>query len=196
MQSSEHQGGAGGQLNYSSTGTFFLKGVELPFTEFSRGAFYKDGRFKQTTFIAEALERSQCFRIGQVSCGTCHDPHGADEASNPTSLKFKDHPDLMCTGCHTQFQNAAAASAHTHHPYQSEGSRCVSCHMPRIMDALLFRARTHRIDDVPNAQMTERFGQVESPNACLLCHKGKTAQWVEAELQTWTRPVARQASRD
>ncbi len=189
MQSVAHQGGAGGELNYSSTGTFFLKGLELPFTEFSRGAFYKDGRFKQTTFIAEALERSQCFRKGQVSCGGCHDPHGPYESSNPTSLKFKDHPDLMCTGCHTQFQDPAAASAHTHHPYQSEGSRCVSCHMPRIMDALLFRARTHRIDDIPNAQMTLRFGQTDSPNACLLCHQEKTPQWVEAELQTWKRPA-------
>ncbi len=195
MQSAEHQGGAG-ELNYSSAGTFFLKSVELPFTEFSRGAFYKDGRFKQTTFIVEALERSQCFRKGQVSCGTCHNPHGADEASNPTSLKFKDHPDLMCTGCHTQFQDAAAASAHTHHPYPSEGSRCVSCHMPRIMDALLFRARTHRIDDIPNAQMTVRFGQADSPNACLLCHQEKTPQWVAAELQTWKRHAAPPASHD
>ena len=194
MQSAEHQGGAGGELNYSSAGTFFLKSVELPFTEFTRGAFYKDGRFKQTTFIVEALERSQCFRKGQVSCGTCHDPHAANEASNPTSLKFQDHPDLMCTGCHTQFQDPTAASAHTHHPYQSEGSRCVSCHMPRIVDALLFGARTHQIDDIPNAQMTLRFGRTESPNACLLCHKEKTAQWVESELQAWTRPVAPQAN--
>ena len=185
MQSVVHQGGTGADLNYSTTGTFFLKGAELPFTEFSRGAFYKDGRFKQTTFIAEALERSQCFRKGQVSCGSCHDPHGADESSNPTSLKFKDHPDPMCTGCHTEFQDAAAAAAHTHHPYASEGSRCVSCHMPRIMDALLFRARTHRIDDIPNAQMTLRFGQADSPNACLLCHQEKTAQWVEAQLGAW-----------
>ena len=86
----------------------------LPFGEFSRKGFYKDGRFRQTTFIVEALERSQCFKKGQVSCGTCHDPHGHDSASNPTSVKFRDKPDLMCTGCHTQFgerpRGAALAS--------------------------------------------------------------------------------------
>jgi hypothetical protein len=57
--------------------------------------------------------------------------------------------------------------------------------MPRIMDALLFRARYHQIDDIPNAEMTKRFGQEESPNACLLCHADKTAEWVELQLSTW-----------
>jgi len=59
--------------------------------------------------------------------------------------------------------------------------------MPRIMDAVLFRARTHQIDDIPNPEMTERFGQSESPNACLLCHSEKNAAWVKLELQAWKR---------
>jgi hypothetical protein len=63
--------------------------------------------------------------------------------------------------------------------------------MPRIMDALLFRARTHQIDDIPNADMTLRFGQEESPNACLLCHGEKTSQWVKQELQSWLAPGKR-----
>jgi hypothetical protein len=61
--------------------------------------------------------------------------------------------------------------------------------MPRIMDALLFRARTHQMDDLPNAAMTERFGQEESPNACLLCHRQKNAPWVERQLRAW-KPMA------
>jgi hypothetical protein len=91
----------------------------------------------------------------------------------------------MCTGCHTQFQGKESASAHTHHPFESEASRCVSCHMPRIMDAVLARARYHQIDDIPNAEMTQRFGQEDSPNACLLCHTEKNAQWVETQLKSW-----------
>jgi predicted CXXCH cytochrome family protein len=185
MQSAIRKPGAAGELNYSSSGDFFGNHARLPFGEFSRKGFYKDGRFRQTTFIVEALERSQCFKKGQVSCGTCHDPHGHDSSSNPTSLKFLDKPDLMCTGCHTQFQDRVRAAQHSHHPAESEGSRCVSCHMPRIMDALLFRARTHQIDDLPNAEMTERFGQEESPNACLLCHSQKNTQWVQQRLRAW-----------
>jgi hypothetical protein len=185
MQSNVHHGSPQGELNYSSTGTFFLKNAAVPLGEFTRTAFFKDGRFSQTTFMVEALERSQCFRKGQASCGTCHDPHGHDESSNLASLKFKDHPDLMCTGCHSQFKDQARASAHSHHPAESEASRCVSCHMPRIMDGMLFRVRTHQIDDIPNAEMTARFGREESPNACLLCHSEKTPQWVQGQLASW-----------
>jgi tetratricopeptide (TPR) repeat protein len=185
MQSAIRASGARGELNYSRSGEFFADNPSIPFGEFSRIGFYKDGRFRQTTFIVEGLQRSQCFKKGQVSCGTCHDPHGHDAASNPTSVKFRDQPDLMCTNCHSQFQKSAFLAAHTHHRVESEGSRCVSCHMPRIMDAVLFRARTHQIDDIPNADMTERFGQEESPNACLLCHSEKNAAWVKRELRAW-----------
>ena len=86
-QSAIRKPGATGELNYSHYGDFFLSHVNVPFGEFSRKGFYKDGRFRQTTFMVEALERSQCFRKGQVSCGTCHDPHGHDSGSNPTALE-------------------------------------------------------------------------------------------------------------
>lgn len=190
MQSAIRASGADGELNYSRSGAFFPRNPSIPFGEFSRIGFYKDGRFRQTTFIVEALQRSQCFKKGQVTCGTCHDPHGHDAASNLTSVKFRDQSDLMCMSCHSQFQSSTVLAAHTHHRVDSEGSRCVSCHMPRIMDAVLFRARTHQIDDIPNADMTERFGQEESPNACLLCHSEKSVRWVRQELQSW-RPGPR-----
>ena len=91
----------------------------------------------------------------------------------------------MCTGCHTKFQDKSNAAAHSHHASGSEASQCASCHMPRIMDALLFRARTHQIDDIPNPDMTQRFGQSESPNACLECHGEKSAQWVKQQIASW-----------
>jgi len=185
MQSAIRTSGPHGELNFSTTGTFFLRDRMVPFGEFSRKGFYKDGRFRQTTFIVEALERSKCFQKAAVSCGTCHNPHTHDEASNRTALKFRDAPDQMCTGCHTQFQDKSKAAAHSHHASGSEANQCVSCHMPRIMDALLFRARTHQIDDIPNADMTQRFEQSESPNACLECHSEKSAQWVKQQITSW-----------
>ena len=185
MQSAIRTPGPHGEWNYSTTGSFFMRNPMIPFGEFSRKGFYKDGRFRQTTFIVEALQRSKCFKKGQVSCGTCHNPHSHDESANPTALKFPDDPNQMCTGCHTQFQDKSKIAAHTHHPSGSEASQCVSCHMPRIMEALLFRARTHQIDDIPNADMTQRFGQPESPNACLLCHAEKNALWVKQQISSW-----------
>jgi hypothetical protein len=53
------------------------------------------------------------------------------------------------------------------------------------MEAVLFRARTHQTDDIPNADTTRRFGQQESPNACLLCHTDKSSEWLQHELQAW-----------
>jgi sugar (pentulose or hexulose) kinase len=83
-----------------------------------------------------------------------------------------------------EFTNATNLHKQTRHPLNSEGSECVSCHMPRIMDALMSRARTHRIDDIPNARMTEQFGPRQSPKACLLCHGDKNVAWLKQELET------------
>lgn len=185
MQSAIRNPGLNGELNYVSAQEFYGDRLRQPFAEFSRKGFYKDGRFRQTTFVVEALERSQCYKKAGVSCGACHDPHSHDSGSNLTSVRFRDQPDLMCTVCHTEFRDAAATSQHSHHPPESEASRCVSCHMPRIMDALLFRARYHQIDDIPNAEMTKRFGQEESPNACLLCHSDRSAGWAGQQLSAW-----------
>lgn len=162
--------------------TFPPRYERRPYVEYSRKAFYRDGRFRETTFIVEAFERSACFRKGQAHCGNCHDPHAPDAASNPKSLKFRDDPDRMCLQCHPA---AYAEVKHTKHPAEAEASRCVSCHMPKIMNSLLFMARSHQIDDKPDAAMTERFGLRESPNACLLCHAERTAQWTLEQLRSW-----------
>jgi tetratricopeptide (TPR) repeat protein len=191
MQSAIRAPGPQGELNYARAGEFFMRYASTPFGEFSRKGFYPDGRFRQTTFIVEAIERSQCFRKGQVTCANCHDPHSHDESTNLTSLKFRDDPDRMCTQCHSQLEDKSAAAQHTHHSAASEGSRCAFCHMPRIMDSMLFSARTHQIDDIPDFEMTLRFGQEESPNACLQCHADKDVHWLEREMRRW-KPGASQ----
>jgi predicted CXXCH cytochrome family protein len=184
MQSATREQGHHGEWDYAEDGdSFVCRYNRRPLAEFSGRAFYKDGRLRETTFIAEALMRTACYRRGQVHCGHCHDPHPADAAENPTSLKFRGQPDQMCLQCHANY--GARVEEHSHHRASSEGSRCVNCHMPRIMNSVLFVARTHRIDDKPRAEDTLRFGQKDSPNACLLCHGEKDAQWVARQLQSW-----------
>jgi len=147
-----------------------------PYAEFAPRAFYRDGRFRETTFIVEAFERSACYKKGGATCVSCHDPHPADAATNPKSLKFGGG-DGMCTQCHATL----AGSKHTRH----SGVSCESCHMPKIMGALLFQAGSHQISERPSVEFTERFGQAESPNACLLCHKDKDTQWLREQLRSW-----------
>jgi len=191
MQSALREQGPNGELNYSPHAPFFSRHTSRPYTEFSRKAFYKDGRFRETTFIVEAFLRSDCYRKGQAHCGYCHNPHPADAASNPKSLKFPDNPDRMCLQCHASY--ATDIASHTRHPADSEASRCVSCHMPRIMNSVLFQARSHQIGEIPDAEMTARFGPQESPNGCLECHSTRDAAWMREQLTAWTH--AREGSR-
>jgi predicted CXXCH cytochrome family protein len=179
-QSAVHDAQPGGAVNFSATGAAFRTySTELP-SSFPRTAFYRDGRHRATTFISEAFARTACFRKGGATCGSCHDPHPSNAASNPNSLKFAEDDDAMCVQCHKDLGHRR--ERHTRHKAGTEASRCVSCHMPRIMEALLFQARTHEIDDVPDAEMTNRFGNTDSPNACLSCHADKDPTWLRSEL--------------
>jgi predicted CXXCH cytochrome family protein len=187
MQSALREPGPKGELNFSrEAGIFYVHFKSRPYAEFSFNARYKDGRFKETSFIVESLMRTACFKKGGATCVHCHNPHPADAAQNRNSLKFFGQPDQMCLQCHGGF--AGKIEAHTHHPAESEASRCVSCHMPRIANALLFKARSHEFDSIPDSEMTARFGQADSPNACLLCHQDKDPQWLRPRLLSWRLP--------
>jgi hypothetical protein len=182
-QSAQRNLGSNGEMNFTAVSPYYLRLEDQPYSELGNRAFYKDGRFRETTFIGEAFMRSACFRRGTAQCANCHNPHPADPQANRTSLKFTANPDEMCTQCHSAI--GARAHTHTHHAGGSAGSRCAACHMPRIMNSLMFPAASHQIDDIPRADLTARFGQKESPNACLLCHAEKDAEWVAAQLRSW-----------
>ncbi|HEX4228213.1 MAG TPA: cytochrome c3 family protein [Bryobacteraceae bacterium] len=182
-QSAVREMGEAGEMNYSTANATYLAQTSMrPYDAFERRAFYKDGRFRETTFIVEAFTRSACYRKGTAQCASCHSPHTPGFETNQTSLKFGKDSDEMCLTCHNQMRNRIAE--HTHHATTSEGSRCVSCHMPRIVNALLFKARSHQIE-IPRADLTQRFGQADSPNACLICHSEKDANWAAAKLEQW-----------
>jgi predicted CXXCH cytochrome family protein len=186
-QSAVHDVTDSGAVNFSRTQPFYRSyATHLP-SAFPRSAFYRDGRYRATTFLVEAFSRSECFRVGQATCVSCHAPHPPDPANNPTSLKFTATPDQMCLQCHETFRDEP--ERHTRHAAASEGSRCVSCHMPRIMEALLFPARSHEIDEIPDAESTARFGPEGSPNACLNCHRDRDVAWLRAEMAERGQPA-------
>jgi predicted CXXCH cytochrome family protein len=169
-----------GEVNFGVRGPWYRVYPTHLVSSFPRRALYRDGRFRATTFISEAFARSRCFQNGQATCASCHDPHPPDAATNPTSLKFAADDDRMCLQCHTSLE--AAPERHTRHRAGTAASRCVACHMPRIAEALLFKARSHQIDDIPDAGMTARFGEDDSPNACLACHGDRGLDWLTMAL--------------
>lgn len=191
MQSAVHDPEANGTVNYSQTNPFYRTYTVHLLTDFTRKAFYSDGRFRATTFIGEALERSRCFLEGGATCASCHNPHAANASSNLKSLRFGPDSDEMCLQCHKALRDHP--ERHTRHAPASEASRCVSCHMPRNMEALMFPARSHQIDEIPDADMTARFGQADSPNACLACHTDRDSRWLLDRMASWLpAPLPRQ----
>jgi predicted CXXCH cytochrome family protein len=128
-QSAVRQPGVLGEVKYPAASTPFPRFTPAgPYRELARRALYKDGRFRETTFIMEAFRRSACFRKGQSHCGHCHQPHEPSSAANLTSLKLRGNPNQMCLQCHDKF--AADISAHTRHSAAAEASQCAPVTWP------------------------------------------------------------------
>jgi hypothetical protein len=79
--------------------------------------------------------------------------------------------DRACTQCHEEI--ARDVRAHTHHDPAGAGSRCLECHMPRMVYGIVDIHRSHRIES-PDVARDVEAGR---PNACTSCHTGETALW-------------------
>jgi predicted CXXCH cytochrome family protein len=74
-----------------------------------------------------------------------------------------------------------AWSSHTHHAPESQGSRCVECHMSDVNWRLFTRRRDHTFQP-PVPEMTARYGV---PSACTTCHEDKSPEWAAATMDRW-----------
>ena len=61
---------------------------------------------------------------------------------------------------------------HTHHAPDSQGSRCISCHMSDVNWRLLNRRLDHTFQP-PVPEMTAKYGV---PSACTTCHEDKISR--------------------
>ena len=75
----------------------------------------------------------------------------------------------------------AAQTAHTHHPADSAGSRCMNCHMPRLNEGMQDLVRTHTIFSPTNREMIH----ANQPNACNQCHTEEPIDWTLKYLGEW-----------
>ena len=128
-----------------------------------------------------SVESSDAFRgscYSEMTCIDCHNPHRAigKTWSNPP-----EDDDAVCLSCHAQYTETEARAAHTHHAEGSEGSRCMSCHMPRINEGIEEVVRTHTIFSPTEPSMIEE----NHLNACNLCHVDKPIDWTMKRLRAW-----------
>lgn len=179
----------------------FLISEPIPAND-HQGEFWPDGRPNRFN-RPQALTMSGCFEAGAISCASCHLSHGSKhEASLKVDIHDGRKGDELCTQCHSSPKPSAFAKAtadkqapgpvpasfigaglqqHTFHAPQSEGSRCINCHMSDVNWRLLVRKRDHTFQ-APVPENTARFG---IPNACTTCHDDRSPEWAARQMDEW-----------
>ncbi len=146
---------------------------EETFTHWPDGTAHKN-RMQGNDYV-----QSQMYMKG-VTCYACHDVHGTD---HPADLRLPGN--AACTQCHTptlQPGPRGTVEFHTQHAANSEGSKCVACHMPLVQQTIAnVNVRSHTFKFISPA-MTGRYGV---PNPCTTCHKDRSNEWANEALKSW-----------
>ncbi len=117
----------------------------------------------------------------QMSCVTCHDPHGEDRRADLERLATP-AGNGVCVRCHAQYGPPAALARHAHHDPNGAGASCVGCHMPRKNMGLGYAlTRYHRIGLPDDPVRVER----DRPLECALCHADKTVGELVTTMEGW-----------
>lgn len=136
--------------------------------------FWADGSPRLTAYEYQGILRSRCFTAGEagnrINCLSCHSMHEGDPRGQ---IKAENRTDKPCLECHKEYQSTEALTAHTKHGTDSAGSRCYSCHMPRVVYGVMSIHPTHEIT-VPDPSLTVTKSM---PNACNQCHLDRSANW-------------------
>ena len=143
------------------------------FTHWPEGTAHKN-RMQGNDYV-----QSQMYVKG-VRCYACHDTHGTGHEAD---LRLPGNE--VCTQCHSaalQPGPRGSLTFHTQHAENSEGSKCVACHMPAIQATIAnVNVRSHTFKFISPA-ISERYGV---PNPCTSCHKDQSNEWAMDALKTW-----------
>jgi len=133
--------------------------------------FYPDGRDLGENYTYTLWMMSPCVKAGKLECMHCHTSSGRYRFKKE---KFND----ACMPCHAQ--RVKDPTAHTHHKPESEGSKCISCHMPKTEFARMERSDHSMRPPMPSASIA-----CKSPNACNICHKDEFDRWADEHVRKW-----------
>jgi predicted CXXCH cytochrome family protein len=151
--------------------------------------FYPDGTDRSPCTVGRVFRGSKMGRTGRIECRTCHDSHGNSDWAD---LRASITDNALCVGCHegthADLGDPARLTAHTRHPADGPGSRCVECHMRRD------KQFTNGIEVMSDQLFSHDFGSPtghEPPGSpgpsCIVCHADKDTAWVRETLEAWRR---------
>ena len=135
--------------------------------------FYPDGRDLGENYTHTTWMQSECVQSGQLDCIHCHTSSGRYRYHGTVA-----EGNQACMPCHKE--NVSNLVAHTHHPADSEGSRCINCHMPKTMFGRMIRSDHSMRPPMPSATI-----EFESPNACNICHDNMSPEWADKFVREW-----------
>ena len=143
------------------------------FTHWPEGTAHKN-RMQGNDYV-----QSQMYLKG-VQCYACHDVHGTEH-----NAVLRLPGNAVCLQCHNPVLQPGPRGPlefHTQHAPNSEGSKCVACHMPAVEQTIAnVNVRGHTFKFISPA-MSERYGV---PNPCTSCHKDKSNEWAHEALRSW-----------
>jgi len=147
---------------------------ETTFTHFADGTGHKN-RMQGNDYV-----QSSMYTRG-VACHTCHDSHGTQNYA-----QLRKQSTALCLDCHGPASpngpRAATLEEHTRHKTGSEGSECISCHMPKIEQTIgNVNIRSHTFKFIPPSATDT----LKVPNSCNSCHSDKSTEWAKDELRRW-----------
>jgi tetratricopeptide (TPR) repeat protein len=144
------------------------------------GLYHADGSIQDEVYVYGSFLQSKMHAQG-VRCSDCHEPHG---------LGTRAEGNALCTQCHNPEGNPRFPTlklglfdspAHNYHREGSEGAKCANCHMPSRTYMGVDPRRDHSFR-VPRPDLSVRL---DTPNACTLCHDGKSDVWAADKVRAW-----------
>ncbi len=155
----------------------------LKYPILTRKPYHPDGRIAEFGYQLNHLA-SDCYINGSMTCVDCHDPHSQgyrDTNGVPLPDPFDDG---QCTSCHAS--KAINPIAHSFHKIDSEGNKCVSCHMPYLQhpaigNKLRFARSDHTIA-IPRPKYDASFGL---KSACKQCHEDNSVEFLQNKVDQW-----------
>jgi len=152
------------------------------------GLYHADGQILDEVYVYGSFVQSRMYGAG-VACTDCHDAHG---------LGLHLEGDALCAQCHTvnapleRFPTLQKkrydTPEHHFHPVESEGARCVACHMPAREYMVVDPRRDHGFR-IPRPDLSASIG---TPNACTGCHADRSAEWAAERVDEWYGPGTRE----
>lgn len=131
--------------------------------------YHADGQQHEEVYTYASFLQSKMHAAG-VTCSDCHNPH---------SGQLRLTGNTVCGQCHAPERFDTAA--HHHHADDSNGSQCVSCHMPTVTYMGVDPRHDHSIR-IPRPDRSILLG---TPNACGSCHGDKSAAWARDAIKAW-----------